>query len=126
MTMRVNRVAISGACSDEFGVCVAIENGSAHYGLARFSKPDGANASMFAVTCHLRAVEHDGAAVLRVSGRALMVSHCASISKADHMLDPGGQTTRLMSQSLDGAIAAMLEEIAVEVGNRTMLAGLPV
>lgn len=123
MTFSIERVLIDGAAGDEFGFRVE-DNGAVHYGFARFAKPEGADASMFGVTCYVRAVEQEGIAVIRMSGRALMVSHAASEPKASHRIYPEAVTLKLMRQALDGAIASMLEEIAVESGNRTMLAGV--
>ena len=117
MTPIIERISIEGAAGDEFGVRID-DNGAIHYGLARFAKPEGADASMFGVTCYMRAVNETGAAVIRVSGRALIASHPASEPKASHRMDPQGVTEKLMRQALDGAILTMLEEIAVEVGNR--------
>lgn len=121
MTIDISRAVIPGATSDEFGVRVEC-NGDVRFALARYSKSADPDASMFGVTCHLRAVEADGSAVIRVSGRALVVSHPASIAKSSHRLAPEEETGRLKIQALHGAALSLLEEIAVERGNRLFAA----
>ena len=117
MTFEVTRVAFDGLSEHEFGLLV-VDGDATHCAIAVYRKPEGADASIFGVTCHLRAVSINGEPVLRVSRKPIEVSHAATEAKCVHRLDPEGITAKLLNQSLQGAIQALLEEIAVEAGNQ--------
>lgn len=120
MTPTIKPIVLAGIGSNEFAIQIDL-SGRRYYGVAAYAKPDGADASTFAVTCHLRPINSDGSGVIRASGRLLAVSHTASMEKSAHRLDAEAETVKLMQQALTGAAVTMLEEIAVEEGNRILL-----
>lgn len=124
MNLQLQATTFSSPTEGYFGIR-AEAHGTVFFGEAQYSKPDGATASIFGVTCRVIAVDAYGNWIQRNSGRVLEVSHTASIEKTAHSLDPTLQTTALMRQALEGAFRSLFEELAVEQGNRTMLAGLP-
>lgn len=109
----LERVDIPGASEDQVGYLV---NGSV-YCLVRVTRPVGAAASMYGHYAIATAVEGDGRAMLRASGKVIEGRHHRAAEKSQLLPDPAGMSAQLKTQAIEGAMRDLLVEIAVERAN---------
>lgn len=106
-------VQIPGASEDEDGYLVD----ETQYCLVRVTRPRGAAASMYGHLAIAFAVEADGRAVLRASGRPIE-GQCTRMAEKSQLLeDPAGRSAQLKKEAIEGAVREMLIELAVELAN---------
>lgn len=109
----LERVEIAGASDDQVGYLV---NG-AQYCLVRVTRPVGAAASMYGHYAIATAVEGDGRAVLRPSGKVIEGRCHRAAEKSQLLEDPAGKSAALKALAIEGAVRDLLIELAVERAN---------
>lgn len=106
-------VAIPGASPDETGYKINPQ----HWCLLRLTKPVDAAASVYGYLAIAFAVHEDGTPILRPSGKTIEGTYTAALQKSLLLADPNGISQSLRTQAIDGAIRALLIELAVVAAN---------
>ena len=105
---------IPGASLDEQALLID----GRHYCLVRFSRGQGADANMIAISAFAFLVDAGGRPVLRSSLRAIEGTGTATQAKPDSIDAARALAPVLKEQALQIAVADLLREIAVEAFNQ--------
>lgn len=82
-----------------------------------FQRPVGAAPSMYGCLAVATAIYADGEIQLGANGQPIIGSHTASTLKTELLANPTGLANTVATDARDGAIARLLQEVAVQAAN---------